>query len=326
MSSTPDADAAEASAARRRASWASTARWSSGRLCATSRKSLRSSDSSRTRVSARSGAGRRCSRTSDSSPMKSPGPKCAASGRRRARRGRTRARPRGRRGAVRPGRPSPRPPRPDRSARASRCGPARRGSAAGRGRGAAPPPARSRPRRPSAPRPARRRPAAPSKLVVQAAGREQLLVRALLREPAAGEHEDAVGVDDRREPVADAHDRAARARVGEAAAQVGLGAGVERARRLVKDEDGRVAEQRPGDGEALALAAAHPHAAVSEDGLIAGREARDELVQLRRLGGGDDLLVGRVGAAEGDVRPHRRVEDERVLEDHAELAPQTTRR
>ena len=129
-------------------------------------------------------------------------------------------------------------------------------------------------------------------------------------------------VDDRREPVADAHDRAARARVGEAAAQVGLGAGVERARRLVEDEDGRVAEQRAGDGEALALPAAHAHAAVAEDGLVAGREARDELVQLGRLGGGDDLLVGRVGAAERDVRPHRRVEDEGVLEDHAELAPQ----
>src|SRR4029079_10849397 len=74
--------------------------------------------------------------------------------------------------------------------------------------------------------------------------------------------------------------------------------------------------------ERRARAADMAPAAVAEDGLVARREARDELVQLRRLGGGHDLLVGRVGAAEGDVRAHRRVEDEGVLEDHAELAPQ----
>ena len=43
---------------------------------------------------------------------------------------------------------------------------------------------------------------------------------------------------------------------------------VERARRLVEDEDGRVLEQHAGNGDALALAARQLDAALADMGLV----------------------------------------------------------
>ena len=55
---------------------------------------------------------------------------------------------------------------------------------------------------------------------------------------------------------------------------------VHRRQRLVQHQDRRVAQQRAGDGDALALAAREPHAALADHRLVALRQARDELVAL----------------------------------------------
>src|SRR5438105_9282799 len=90
---------------------------------------------------------------------------------------------------------------------------------------------------------------------VEALAREELGVRAELREPAALEHRDAVGALDGGEPVCN-HDGGAPAhqRV-EGRLHLALGFRVERRGGLVEDEHRRVLEQRARDGEALALAA-----------------------------------------------------------------------
>ncbi len=77
--------------------------------------------------------------------------------------------------------------------------------------------------------------------------------------------------------------------------------GVERARRLVEQQDRRVLEDGPGERQALALAARQPQAAVADHGVVALRLGDDELVRGGRLGGGDDLRVAGAEPAERDV-------------------------
>ena len=51
-----------------------------------------------------------------------------------------------------------------------------------------------------------------------------------------------------------------------------LALGVERAGRLVEQQDRRVAQDGAGDGDALALAAGQRHAALAEQGVVALRQ------------------------------------------------------
>ena len=69
-------------------------------------------------------------------------------------------------------------------------------------------------------------------------------MRALLHDPAVLHHEDRVRVPDRREPVRDHEARPPAHQARHRALDQELGPGVDRARRLVQDEDGRIAEER----------------------------------------------------------------------------------
>ncbi len=51
----------------------------------------------------------------------------------------------------------------------------------------------------------------------------------------------------------------------------GLALRIDGGQRLVEDQDRRVAQERAGDGDALALAAGEPHAALADDRLVALR-------------------------------------------------------
>ena len=104
-----------------------------------------------------------------------------------------------------------------------------------------------------------------------------------------------------------------------------LGLGVERRGRLVEDQDRRVADHRPRDADALALAAGERIAALADHRVVAVRHPRDELVGVGELGRGDDLLLGRVGAPIGDVLADRAVEEHRLLQHEADLASAATR-
>ena len=66
--------------------------------------------------------------------------------------------------------------------------------------------------------------------------------------------------------------------VSERALHQRLAFGVEGRGRLVEKEDRRVLEQRPGDGEALALAAGQRHAALANQRVVALRESGNETV------------------------------------------------
>ena len=98
--------------------------------------------------------------------------------------------------------------------------------------------------------------------------------------------------------------------------------GVERRGRLVENEDGRVLEQRPGDGQPLPLPAGQPLPAFANRGAIPVGHGGDELVRVRRPCRGLDLGVGRSGRAVCDVARDGVVEEHRVLGDHRDLLPQ----
>ena len=97
-----------------------------------------------------------------------------------------------------------------------------------------------------------------------------------------------------------------------------LGLDVERARGLVEDEHGRVAQDRAGDRDALLLAAGEAEAALADDGVVALGQRRDDVVDLGGAGGLLDLLVGRVRPREAQVLAHRGVEEVGLLRDDAD--------
>ena len=115
--------------------------------------------------------------------------------------------------------------------------------------------------------------------------------------PLVHDH-DAVGLLNRRQAVGDDQGGALVHQPVERLLHGKLALGIEGAGRLVEQQDGGIAEQRPGDGDALALAARQPHAARPEMGGEALRQGLDEGQRRGRLGRPTDLGVGGIGPGE----------------------------
>ena len=97
-----------------------------------------------------------------------------------------------------------------------------------------------------------------------------------------------------------------------------LARGVERRGRLVEDQDARILQEHPGDREPLLLASGHPVATLADDGVVAVGEVDDPLVDERRTRGRLELSVGGVRAGVEEVLADGRVEQVRLLRDHAD--------
>src|SRR5690606_33400096 len=97
---------------------------------------------------------------------------------------------------------------------------------------------------------------------------------------------------------------------------------IERGGRLVEQDDRRILYQRAGDGDALAFATRELRATFAHGRIVALGEARNELVGVRGLGGGHNLVFRRAGFAERDVVADRAVEQEYVLPDIGDLPAQ----
>ena len=96
--------------------------------------------------------------------------------------------------------------------------------------------------------------------------------------------------------------------------------------RLVENQDRRVANDRARDRDALALTAGQRHAALADHRGVAVRHLDDELVRVGQFGGADRVFDLRVGLAVGDVLPDRAAEQQRVLQDEADLIAQRLQR
>src|SRR5712691_227686 len=149
---------------------------------------------------------------------------------------------------------------------------------------------------------------------VPAAGPDQLVMRAVLDEPAALDRHDAVAPSHRRQPVRDDEHRAAFGDLLHVLLDDPFALVVERARGFVEDQDPRIAEQCASDGDALALSARETGASLAHDGVIAFGKLQDEVVRARLRRRGDDALHrhGRVG--ERDIVAHRAIEQHVLLQ------------
>ena len=150
-------------------------------------------------------------------------------------------------------------------------------------------------------------------LGVEAAAGQQFAVRAALDDPSVVDHEDAIGVDDRRQAVRDDDRGSAAQDLVERLLDRELRLGVEVRRRLVEDHDRGILEQQTRDRESLLLAARHAVAALADDGVEAVGQRLDEVPDARRAQHAFDVGVGRVGLGEEQVGADGLVEEVRVL-------------
>ena len=108
-------------------------------------------------------------------------------------------------------------------------------------------------------------------------------MRAALDDAPVVHDEDLVGIHDRRQPVRDDERRVAARDAVELGLYRLLRLRIERRSRFVEDEDARVLEYRARDRDALLLAARELEPALADARFVAVRQARDEVVDVRRL-------------------------------------------
>ena len=102
----------------------------------------------------------------------------------------------------------------------------------------------------------------------------------------------------------------------------GLTVGIERAGRLVEDEDARIEDQRAGNREPLPLAAGKVGRTLVDMRLVAARKPVDELLGAGQARHPHDLVEGRVRLGGGNVLADRSREQEVLLQHDAEIATQ----
>ena len=157
---------------------------------------------------------------------------------------------------------------------------------------------------------------------VESARRDQRCVCADLLNRAVLEHDDLVGVSHEVQVVRN-DDRGLVPHEGAQRKQHQMdGIGIQPCRGLVKDQDGRIANERAGNGESLALATREIGAALPEACVIAVGQLFDELPRVRLNRRGEEFLARRVAATVGDILCHGAAEQDGLLKHHADLRAQ----
>ena len=103
--------------------------------------------------------------------------------------------------------------------------------------------------------------------------------------------------------------------------QLRLCNGIESGHWFIENQDGRVAQNRACQGDALPLAPRKVDSTFAHKRIVAMRQLHDETMGLGSLRCRDDLLKARLGFAVGDVFSNGSAKEDGLLEDHAHLPP-----
>src|SRR5262245_45577675 len=152
---------------------------------------------------------------------------------------------------------------------------------------------------------------------------QQFGVRARFDNSAALQDDDTMRALNGAEPMRDDEGGPVAGERVEGVEQGRFGLGIERAGRLVEDENGGVLQQGAGDGETLTLADRERRAALADNSAVSLRQRGDKIVRptcpCRRF----DVRQRRVRSPVSDVFSDREREEERLLQDDANLLAQT---
>lgn len=107
---------------------------------------------------------------------------------------------------------------------------------------------------------------------------QQIVMAAFFNDPAVGHADNAIAAPDGREPVGNDQYRPALHNMTHVCEDQALTLVVERAGCFVKNEDGRIDGQCPGNCQPLPLTAGKICAALFDDGVVALRQFRDKFV------------------------------------------------
>src|SRR5215210_5697776 len=142
-------------------------------------------------------------------------------------------------------------------------------------------------------------------LSIQATAAHQALVRAHLRNGAALQYDDAVRAADGGKPMRDNDAGTTGDQRAERAHDVLLRAHVERARRLVHDQHGRVLQKRTCDSNTLLLPRGERGTSLADNRVVTSGQLLCELVHVSRARRRHNLLAIRSLASVGDVLRNR---------------------
>ena len=135
------------------------------------------------------------------------------------------------------------------------------------------------------------------------------------------EDRDPIGVHHRRQTVRDDQGRAVLHEPVECGLDQPLGLCIEGARRFVEEKNGRIAQDRPRDRDALTLPTRKPDALFAQMAREPLRQTIDELESMCCIGCGADLVVGGVRPSVADVFKRRRRKDHGILWDQPDTRP-----
>jgi hypothetical protein len=136
------------------------------------------------------------------------------------------------------------------------------------------------------------------------------------------EHDDLVAIAERGEAVRDDDRRLALDDFGHVVLDDHLAFRIERAGRLVEQQDRGAPHQGAGDGQALLLPAREVDATLFQEGVVALRQPLDELLGSGLAGGPDHLVEGGAGFSGRHIVADRPAKQKAVLQHDAHMAAQ----
>ena len=151
-------------------------------------------------------------------------------------------------------------------------------------------------------------------------------MRSLLDDASSVDDVDAVGVEDRRQPMRDGKGRPAHHELVESRLHDLLALRIERRRRLIEDQNARILQDGACDRDALTLSTRKIQSTFADLRLIALGKLQDEFLGVRRTRRLLNFLVRRFKSAVADILTHAARKEHRFLRHDANLFAQRVER